>query len=153
MNDNLDHMPTRLRAGLIGLLAGITIIIAGLVIILAGCKRAAPDDNSKYGPGANLSITQEPLDSVGAGLHLTDATNTIDPPVAHDSDLPTGAPITTTATPQRVAPATANAETPETTLITVTDNGTVIVPKPPTEDPPVTVQPGQGCDPKTGCGP
>jgi hypothetical protein len=130
--------PTRLQAALIVLLGG----LAALAIATLGEQRM-PARHQPVTPAADTATAEQPATP---SVDLSVASNTVDPPAAHDSDMPTAVAVTTTTPPKPAAPA-ATAE-PEHTLTTVTENGTTVVPKPATEPPSTTPATTRPCGPE-----
>lgn len=130
-------MNTRLQAALVAMLAG----IAALIIATAAMHRAP--HNAPVKPASDTGQLQ-PVESSTATSNSdqTEVVNTVDPPAAHDSDMPTGDPVTTTPPSP---PAPAPAEEPEHPLVTITENGTTAVPKPETQAPVTSTNPTRPC--------
>lgn len=118
-------------------LAGMLACLAALAI--AACQRDDQPAPARYTPAGNPAVMQQDPTVIDTGSATGAVTNTVDPPAAHDSDMPTGEPQVTTTPPKPAAPATVQDETP---LTTITENGTPIAPKPETQAPPAPTTPG-----------
>jgi hypothetical protein len=140
-------MTSRLQAALVAMLTG----LAALAIATAAMHRS-PGHNAPVQPASDLGQLQTVDSGTPAVPQLgeTAVTNTVDPPAAHDSDMPTGAPGTTTP-PKPATPAPA-AE-PEHQLTTYTDNGTAVAPKPETQAPPPPTVNTHACSQPENCQP
>lgn len=126
-------MTTRRRAHLA--LAGMLAALA--ILAIAACNDYAPPAATQYTPADEATTIQQAPATVDTGTATDTVTNTVDPPAAHNSDLPTDIPSTTTRPkPATPAAAPATTEEPPVPLTTITESGEVIAPKPTTQDPP-----------------